>query len=86
MALDFFSFWVEAVWGSALLSVIGTAFIFAVIGVLGRMSYFLLFTLLALFFVVFGVGFLGMIFFLPIFLFSIIYFFTQIYKFLQKTD
>ena len=84
MAIDFFSFWVEGIWGSALLSVIGTAFIFTVIGVLGRMSYFLLFTLLALFFVVFGVGFLGMVFFLPIFLFAVVYFFTQLYEFLQN--
>ncbi len=84
MAIDFFSFWVEQVWGSALLSVIGTAFIFAVVGVLGRMSYFLLFTLLALFFVVFGLGFLGLIFYLPIILFSMVYFFTQLYEFLQN--
>jgi len=62
------------------------AFMFSIIGVLGRMSYFLLFVLLAFFFLVFGLGFLGMIFFLPIFLFSVIYFFLQIWRFLQKTD
>ncbi len=84
--IDWFSFWVEQLWGSALLSVIMMALIFAIMGVLGRMSYLLLFTLLALFFVAFGTGFLGMIFFLPIFLFSIGYFFMQIYKFLQSTD
>ncbi len=84
MAIDFFSFYVEGIWGSAILSVIGSAFLFSIVGVLGRMSYFLLFTLLALFFLVFGVGFIGMLFFLPIFLFSIIYFFTQIYEFLQN--
>lgn len=86
MAIDFFSFWVEGICGSALLSVILMAFIFAIIGVLGRMSYFLLFTLLALFFMVFGLGFLGIAFYLPIFIFSMVYFFIQIYKFLQKTD
>ncbi len=86
MPIDFFSFWVEQLFGSALLSVIMMALFFAIIGVLGRMSYLLLFTLLALFFVAFGTGFLGMIFFLPIFLFSIGYFFLQIYEFIQKTD
>jgi len=86
MAIDFFSFWVGDVWGSPLLSLFGTAFIFAIIGVLGKMSYFLLFSLLALYFVVFGIGFYGMVFWLPIFLFSMIYFFLQIYRFLQKTD
>ncbi len=84
--IDFFSFWVEQLWGSALLSVIMMALIFAVIGVLGRMSYLLLFTLLALFFMVFGLGFIGMAFYLPIFMFSAVYFFMQIYKFVQKTD
>ncbi len=84
--IDFFSFWVEQIWGSALLSTIMLALIFAVIGVLGRMSYLLLFTLLVFFFMVFGLGFIGMAFYLPIFLFSAVYFFMQMYKFVQKTD
>ena len=84
--IEFFNFWVEGIWGGPILSLFGTAFIFAVIGVLGRMSYFLLFSLLALYFVVFGIGFFGMIFFLPIFLFAIIYFFIQIYRFTQGAD
>ena len=82
--MEFFTFWTSAIWGSGILAFFGTAFIFAVLGVIGRMSHFLLFTLLALYFVVFGVGFLGMIFWLPIFLFSMIYFFLQIYKFVQE--
>ncbi len=84
MAIDFFSFYVEDLWGSGLLSLIGTAFIYAVIGVMGRMSYYLLFTMLGLYFLIFGVGFYGMIFWLPIMIFSMIYFFTQIYEFLQN--
>lgn len=84
--VDFFSFWVEGIWGSGLLSLFGTGFIFAVIGILGRMSYFLLFSMLALYFLVFGIGFYGMVFWLPIFLFSLIYFFLQIYQFLQGSD
>jgi len=86
MAVDFFSFWVENIWGSGLLALIGTAFIYSIVGILGKMSYFLLFSLLGLYFVIFGLGFYGMIFFLPIFLFSMVYFFLQLYKFLQKTD
>lgn len=86
MSEVFFSYWVEELWGSALLTLFGTGFIYAVIGIMGKMSYFLLFTMLALYFVVFGIGFYGMIFWLPIFLFSMTYFFLQIYKFLQKSD
>ena len=86
MAVDFFSFWVESLWGSALLTLFGTGFIYAVIGIMGKMSYFLLASMLMLYFLVFGLGFYGMIFWFPVFLFSMIYFFLQIYKFLQKTD
>lgn len=84
MAIDFFSFWVGSVFGSSLLALIGTAFIYAVIGVMGRMSYYLLFTLLGLYFLIFGTGFYGMIFWLPIMIFSMIYFFLQIYKLTQE--
>lgn len=86
MAAEFFSFWVEEMWGSALLALVGTGMIFAIIGVLGKMSFFLLFSMLALYFLVFGLGFYGMAFWLPVFLFSMIYFFLQIYKFVQKSD
>jgi len=86
MAGEFFSFWVEELWGSSLLALAGTGFIYAVIGIMGKMSFFLLFTMLSLYFLVFGLGFYGMIFWLPIFLFSMAYFFLQVYKFLQKTD
>lgn len=82
--IDFFGFWVEQVFGSALLSVVALAFIFAVIGVMGKMSQPLLFSLLALFFMVFGVGFLGVLFYLPIVLFSMVYFSLQIYEFTQN--
>ncbi len=86
MPIDFFSFYVEQIWGSALLSVIGTGAIFAVIGVLGRMSYFLLIAMLILYFIVFGIGFVGLIIWLPLFLFSVIYFGIQVVRFLQRAD
>jgi len=82
--MDFFTFWVSEVWGNSTLSLFGTALIYTIIGVLGKMSYVLLFTLLALYFVIFGIGFYGVIFWLPVFLFSMVYFFTQMYEFIQN--
>ncbi len=84
MAIEFFSFWVEDIWGSTLLAYFATAFLFSIIGVLGKMSYFLLFSMIGLYIVVFGIGFYGIIFWLPIFLFSMIYFFMQLYNFIQR--
>ena len=86
MAGEFFSFWVEDLWGSALLALFGTGLVYAIIGIMGKMSFFLLFSMLALYFLVFGLGFYGMIFWFPVFLFSMIYFFFQLYKFVQKSD
>ena len=82
----FFEYWVNELWGSALMTLFGTGFIFAVIGIMGKMSYFLLVSMLMLYFLVFGTGFYGIAFWLPIFLFSMIYFFLQLYKFIQRTD
>lgn len=82
--IDFFTFWVSGLWGSAILALVGTAFIFAIIGVLGRMSYMLLGVLLALYFVVFGVNLYGVIVYLPLVLLSVIYFGFQIYKFFVR--
>jgi len=81
--VDFFSFWVEGIWGSALVSLIGTACMYAILGVMGRMSYTLISIMLGLYFIIFGIGFFGMIFWLPIFIFAMIYFFLQAYKFVQ---
>jgi uncharacterized membrane protein YqaE (UPF0057 family) len=86
MAFEFFTYWVEDLWGSALLTLFGTGLIFAVICVMGRMSIVLMTTMLMLYFLTFGVGFYGMAFWLPIFLFSMAYFFLQTYKFVQKSD
>jgi len=81
---DFFTFWVADLWGSSLLALFGTGALFAFIGILGRMSYSLLFALLMLYFMVFGVGFFGIIIWLPMFLFSMVYFGLKVYDFLQK--
>lgn len=82
----FFEFWVNELWGSALLTFFGTAFIFTIIGVMGKMSIPLLTTMLLIYFLVFGTGFWGMAYWLPIFIFSLCYFVFQLYKFIQKSD
>ena len=82
--IDFFAFWVGEFWGSMWLALIGTGLMFAVIGVLGRMSYLLLTTLLVLYFIVFGVGFFGIIVYLPLILLSGIYFVFQLYKLFMR--
>lgn len=84
MAFEFFTWWVADVWGTGLMALFGTGALFAIIGILGKMSYMLLFTLLALYFLVFGVGFFGIVVWLPSMLFAVIYLFLSIYKFVQK--
>jgi len=81
--LDWWSFWVESIWGSGILALFGTGFMYVVIGWMGRMSFILLSTMMLLYFVIFTVGYGGMIFWLPMFLFALIYFFMQLYKFAQ---
>lgn len=82
--IDFFTFWVYEVCGNILLSILVTAVIFAIIAMVGRMSYMLLTMLLVLFFITFGVGFLGIIVYLPLILLSGIYFGIQVYKYFTR--
>ena len=82
--MDFFNWWVGSLWGSPLMALFGTGGLLALIGVLGKMSYMLLFSLMALYFMAFGVGFYGILVWLPLFIISVIYFFLQLYKFLQR--
>jgi hypothetical protein len=81
MAIDFFTFWVTNVWGNLVLSLLGTGVIYAIIGILGRMSYMLLMVLLILYTVTFTVAFGGMVVYFLLFCISIIYMGYQIYKF-----
>jgi len=82
--MSFFEFWVINLWGNSLLSLFGTGALFSLIGILGRVSYPLLITLLALYFITFGVAFYGIAIYLPLFLFSAIYFGIQLNKFLTR--
>lgn len=82
--ISFFSFWVEGIFGTALLSLFGTAALLILIGIFGKWSYMLLFTMIGLYFLVFGVGFYGTLIFLIFFLLGLTYFFIQFYKFVQS--
>ena len=84
MVLDFFTFWVIEVCGGALMSLFVTAIILTLIGIIGKMSYMLLTTLLMLFFITFGVIFFGLIVYLPLILLSATYFGFQLYKYFTR--
>lgn len=81
---SFFNFWVNNLWGSGVLALFGTGLLFALIGIAGRMSYMLLFSLLVLYFVTFGVGFFGIVIYLPLIILSFIYFLINLNKFLSR--
>lgn len=64
MALEFFQFWVGDFWGGPLIALLGTAVLFYIIGLISRMSRALIISLMGLYFLVFGVGFYGLGFYL----------------------
>ena len=72
--LNLYPLFVNYVFGSLLLAWLGIAFGLAVIGVFTRMSPLLIMTLVSLFSVAFGVGYVGAIVALPLFIISIMYF------------
>lgn len=54
-----FDFWVRQLFGNPYLAYVVTGIIFGIIGLIGRMSYLLLYSLLILYFIAFGVGLVG---------------------------
>ena len=82
--IDLFTFWVIDICGSSFLSLLLTGLIFAFICIMGKMSFPLMFTMMSLYFLVFGVLLFSSIIWMPIFIFSIIYFFLQGYKLTQE--
>lgn len=80
----FYTLLVEQLAGSIWLAVLLIGMLFLVIGLFGKMSFFLLITLMAFFLIVYGVLLGGIIVWLPIFLLSITYMMIQIYKFTQE--
>lgn len=84
--MDFFTFWVSELWGSPVIAFIALCFLYFIIGIMGRMSYMLLFSMMCLVFMVFGIGFFGMLFWFPVLLISLIYFFLQVYNLVQRSS
>jgi len=81
----FYTFWMS-VWGVEWLAFMGTAGIFALIGVVGRMSWFLFSVLMILYFVTFGTGFFGIVWYLPFVIFALYYFFTGLNKLISRGE
>ena len=80
----FFELFVEQICGSAWMAVVVLGLLLAVIGIFGKMSFFLLSALLALYLLIMGTLFGGLVVYLPIMLVSMIYLGIQIYKFVQE--
>jgi len=80
----FYELVVETLAGNEWMATALIGILFIVIGMFGRMSFFLLLTMLSFYLIVFGVLFGGIIVWLPLFLISLIYFFLQVYKMLQE--
>ena len=72
--MDWFSFLVTQIWGNYWLAVLGWGLIFGLIGIVGRMSYLLLISLLMLYFISFAVGAGGLWIYIPLVIISVIYF------------
>lgn len=77
-----FDFWVNQLWGGVFISIIGSGLVFSFIGLIGKMGFLLLTTMLVTFFLVFLLFFSGLGEILAVFLFafSIYYFGNQIFK------
>lgn len=82
--IDFYTFWVLELWGGPLISLFGTALIYALIAFLGRMPWQLASMYIMLYFITFGVAFYGIAVYLLLFLFGATYFTFQLYKFIVR--
>lgn len=77
-SLDFFSLFVEYVFGNLLFTIVGLTIILAVICMISRMSLLLMSAFVVLFLLCMLVGFFGGIVAVIIFAFSAIYFFMSL--------
>ncbi len=84
MDYSMFNLIVVQLFGNEWLALFGVGLLFALTGIVGRMSYMLLFSLLVLYFTSFGVGFFGIAVYLPLFLIAVVYFFINLNKFLTR--
>ena len=78
--IDFMNFWVNELWGSPLLAIIGIELVYAVIMFLGRFSTVLMFPLLMISFIVFSGLLWGALWVTFMLAFSLIYFVFSLIK------
>jgi len=78
--MTFFQLVVGDFFGGKLLAFFGIMALYIFIGILGRMSFMLLITMLSLYIVVFATGFLGVFAFIIMFIASGVYFFINFIK------
>lgn len=76
--LDLYHMFVEQVFGSVIAAGVGLAFLFALVCVIGRVSYGSIIFLVGTFIMVYFMGFLGALAAVPIFIGSFIYFVSGI--------
>ena len=84
--MELFTFIVSELFGSSLLAYLGLGALFFIICIIGKMSYMLTFSMMALYIMTFGATFFGVLFWMPVLLFSVIYFFMQLYNFIQRSS
>ena len=84
MAGEIFTFFVETLWGSLWLAIIGNlALLTGILIFFGRASIMLMLAVVGLYLIAFGILAGGLVIWLPLMLGSVIYFFLSLYKFLQ---
>ena len=84
-SLDLFYLFVENVFGNLALAGLGFVVIFAVIGMVSRMSEKALIFILILFGVTFGAGYVGAAFAAPVFILALIYVSSAVINYIDKS-
>ena len=82
--MNFYQLWNGELWGNRLLGILALLGVIIFIGLLGRWSWHLMTSIVVLFIITFGTGFIGILWWMPMFLASIVYFVYSIYKFIWR--
>ena len=77
---------VSELFGSSILAYLGIGLMFYIICVIGRMGHMLALSMMALYIMAMGAAFFGVLFWMPVLLFSVVYFFLQLYNFIQRSS
>ena len=80
MTFEFFQWWVGNLWGTSWVAFLGTGLLYAFIGIISKMSRYLLVSLMMLYMLVFGIGFFGFTFYILVVLVAMIYFMLGVYQ------